>query len=198
MNKIQLPNVTLIAMTGLGYMNASHAEALRKSSEKIEFGAIKLIQLGEITNINSWNKAVCYELWKYVDTEFAMFIHSDGYIINPELWQDKWLEYDWCSSPWPLPSDNFSYRDTNGKIQRVGNSVGLRSRKLLRLPSELKLEWKPFFGNFNEDGKFCCEWRTILEQNGCKFMPFEEALKFGKETELPQNKDLKTFLFHQI
>jgi len=27
-------------------------------------------------------------------------------------------------------------------------------------------------------------------------MPFEEAVYFGKEAELPENKDIPTFLFH--
>src|SRR3990167_5668021 len=69
-----------------------------------------------------------------------------------------------------------SFRDVNGKIQRVGNSVGLRSKKLLDLPKKLNLEWKSFHGYFNEDGAISVNYRHIFEANGCKYMPFEEAI----------------------
>lgn len=195
---IELPQVTLIAVTGVNYKQEEHMTAIKKSCKGIRFGAVKLIGLPEITDIDSWNKAVVYELWKHFDTEFCFLIHEDGYIIHPELWQDKWLEYDYCGAPWPLPKDNYSYRDIYGKIQRVGNSVGLRSRKLMRLPTELNLEWKRYYGNTNEDGFFCIHNRHTLEANGCKFMPFEEAIYFGKECEIPENKNIKTFCFHQV
>lgn len=195
---IKLPKVTLLALTGWDYKKSEHELALRKSATGIKFAKVRLIELKWIKDINSWNKAVVYDLWKYFETDYCLLIHDDGYVINPELWQNKWLQYDYAGAPWPLPKDNYSYRDPYGQIQRVGNSVGLRSRKLLKLPTELKLEWKSFYGNTNEDGFFAVHNRKILEENGCKFMPFNEALVFGKESELPENKDLSTFLRHQI
>lgn len=187
-------------MTGVGYKTQEHIDAIKKSCEGIEWGAIKLIQLGSITTIDEWNRAICFELWKYIETEFCLLIHEDSWIIHPELWNEKWLQYDWVSSPWPLPAkdDTISYRDEFGVIQRVGNSVGLRSRKLLKLPTDLNLEFKDFWGNLNEDGKFCVEWRHILEKQGMKYAPFEEALKFGKEAPMPENESMDTFLFHKF
>lgn len=193
---IKLPQVTLIAITGLDYKTYSHAQALKKSSEQIEFGAVKLIQLAEIVDINSWNKTVVYELWKYVETTHALLIHDDGYVIHPELWNPEWLDLDYIGAPWPLPQDNYSYRGIYGKIQRVGNSVSLRSKRLMQLPTELNLEWKSYYGNTNEDGFLCVHNRHLLENAGCQFASFEQALIFGKEHELPENKDLKTFCFH--
>lgn len=193
---IELPDVTLLALTGVGYKTKEHQHALKESCKEINFGAVRLAEIPSIVDIETWNEYVVYELWRYVDTSHCILVHNDGYIINPEKWKDEWLQYDWASSPWPLPTDNFSYRDINGKIQRVGNSVSLRSRKLLQLPSQLQLEWKPFFGNTNEDGKFCVEWRHIMEAHGMKYMPFEEAIYFGKEAPLPENEGIDTFLFH--
>jgi len=40
---IFLPKVTLIALTGLNYKTAEHAEAIRKSCEGIEWGDVKFI-----------------------------------------------------------------------------------------------------------------------------------------------------------
>ncbi len=195
---IRLPQITLIAMTGLGYMTASHVEALKKSSQGIEFGAVKLIQLAEIKDIESWNKAVIYELPKYVDTEFAMFIHSDGYIINPDLWNDNWLNYDYIGAPWPLPTDDYSYRDIRETIQRVGNSVSLRSKRLLDLPNKFALEWKAFNGFTNEDGFICVNYRHRYENAGMRFAPLEVAKYFSKEYEIEENKNIKTFAFHSL
>ena len=213
---LKLKQITLCALGSTdieGMLNA-----LKKSSEKIEWGAVKLItptnrapvkfspldkynflethHIEPMNSIDEWNQAIVEQLHKYIETEFALLVHPDGYVINPELWQNKWLKYDWCSSPWPLPTDDYSYRDEDGNIVRVGNSVGLRSKKLLELGATRPLEYH--YGNNNEDGHYCCWNRKWLESQGCKFMPFEEAIHFGKEHELPENKDLKTFLFHSL
>lgn len=193
---IKLPDVTLIALTGLGYRTEQHVDALKYSCKGIEFGAVKLIQLKEITDIDSWNKAVIYELPKYVETSHCLFIHSDGYVINPSLWKESWLEYDFCGAPWPLPRDNFSYRDEDNNLVRVGNSVGLRSKKLMDLVATR--EWKSYYGNTNEDGFITCHNRQWLESQGCKFAPLEVAVHFSKEHEIPENKGLETFMFHAL
>lgn len=195
--RIKLPNITLIAMTGLDYKTAEHAEALRKSCEGIEFGAVKLIQLSEIVDIDSWNKAIIYELWKYVDTSHCLLVHDDGYVINPELWKDEWLEYDFIGAPWPLPMDDYSYKTPEGELIRVGNSVGLRSHKLLRAPTEYGIEWRSYYGNTNEDGFLCVHNRKQLEELGCKFAPLEVAVHFSKERTIPENEGLETFMFHE-
>ena len=192
MQKIKLPNVTLVAVTSKQF--EAHQIALDKSCEGIEFGAVKLLDLNTHT-IDEWNKAIIQELHKHIDTEFALLIHADGYVIHPELWKDEWLQYDYCGSPFPFPTDNFSYLDEGGDLVRVGNSVGLRSKRLMELAATR--EWRPYYGNTNEDGFITCHNRKWLESQGCKFMPFEEAIHFGKEHEMPENVGLKTFLFHK-
>lgn len=194
MRKISLPTVTLIAVTGQRIER--HREALDKSCEGIEFGAVKLIEK-KFDSIDDWCKYIVYNLTDHVDTEHCLLIHDDGYVINPHMWDDKWLEYDYAGSPFPLPRDDFSYRDAFGNIQRVGNSVGLRSKRLLDLPRKLNMPWVPFHGFYNEDGFISVNMRHVFEGNGCKFMPFEEALRFGRETPLPEY-DGYTFLFHRI
>lgn len=193
MSKINLPSVTLIAVTGKDI--EGHKKALEKSCEGIEFGAVKLIEK-HFDTIDDWNEYIVYHLTDHVDTEHCILIHADGYITHPELWKDEWLQYDYAGSPWPLPNDEFSYRDRNGTIQRVGNSVGLRSKKLLDLPKMLGMEWKPFHGYTNEDGYIAVNMRHTFEDAGCKFMPFEEALLFGRETALLEYTG-DTFLFHR-
>mgnify|MGYP001594593551 CR=1 FL=1 len=196
--KLQLPQVTLIALTGLNYKTKEHIEAIEKSCEGIDFGAVKLIQLGSITDINSWNKAVIYDLPTYIESPFCLFIHHDGFVINPSCWNYDWLNYDYIGAPWPLPVDDYSYRDKNGQVQRVGNSVSLRSKRLLDLANKSNLEWRGFHGFTNEDGFICVNYRHFYEEAGMKFAPLEVAKYFSKEHEIEKNKDIKTFAFHQV
>lgn len=193
---LDLPQITLIALTGKDF--EGHKKAIDESCKDINFGGVKLIYDYKLTSIDLWNKAIIYELHNYVDTDFALLIHADGYVRDASEWRSRFLEYDYIGAPWPLPIDNFSYRDELGEIVRVGNSVSLRSKRIMELPTKLELEWRPFFGNTNEDGFLCCHHRQILMQYGIKFAPLEIAAHFSKEHEIPENKDLSTFAFHSL
>ena len=193
---ISLPEVTLIALTNKDF--EGHKKAIDKSCEGIEFGAVKLIWDEKCNSIDEWNRKIIYELHNYIDTDFAILIHGDGYIVNPSLWRNEWLEYDYIGAPWPLPQDDWSYRTDKGELVRVGNSVSLRSKKILQLPSLLNLPWHSYFGNTNEDGFLCVHNRGILEDNGCHFAPLEVAVHFSKEHQIPENVGLSTFAFHHV
>src|SRR4051812_24457294 len=111
-SKIKLPRVTLVCLTNQKF--PEHVEAMSKSSEDIEFGARKVIFDMDCDSIDKWNYKIIYELPNYITTEYCMLIHSDGYIINPLLWDDSWLSYDYIGAPWPLPTDDYSYRSESG------------------------------------------------------------------------------------
>lgn len=192
---INLPQVTLIALTNKDF--EGHKKAIDKSCEHINFGAVKLIWDEKCTSIDEWNRRIIQDLWKYVDTSHALLIHADGYVINPDMWMEDWLKYDYIGAPWPLPKDDFSYKDERGDLQRVGNSVSLRSLQLMHLASTRP--WKSYYGNTNEDGFICCHNRKWLESKGMKFAPIEVAKYFSKEHEIDENQDIKeTFCFHSL
>ncbi len=193
---IKLPQVTLISMTGLGYKTYDHVNILKYSSKDIDFGEVKFIQLSSITDISSWNKAIIYELPKYIETSHCLLVHNDGFIVRPELFNPEWLQLDFIGAPFPLPQDDFSYRDEEGEIQRVGNSVSLRSKRLMDRVAQF--EWKSYYGNDNEDGFFSVHHRKELEREGFKFATLEQAVHFSKEHEIPENVGLETFAFHSL
>lgn len=194
MTTLKLPNVTLITCSGKD--KELHEETLIKSSEGIEFGDVRLVWEPEIKSIDDWNYFVTYRLYHYVHTELAILIHPDGYVIRPDLWRPEWLKLDFIGSPWPLPTDDNSYRDFYGNIQRVGNSVSLRSKRLMEFPDRTHMLWQSYYGNTNEDGFICVHNRHLFEKAGMKFGTFEQALHFGKEAPLLENENLDTFLFH--
>lgn len=195
---LKLPKITLIACTGRQSDIGIHSEALTKSCEGIEWGAVKLIVAPEIKNIDDWNYYIVYKLHEHVTTDFAFLIHPDGYVINPGAWRDQFFDYDYVGAPWPLPQDDYSYRTERGEVVRVGNSVSLRSKRIMELPSRLGLEWKPYYGNTNEDGFLCVHNRRLLRDAGCKFAPMEVAKYFSKEHEIPENQGVETLAFHQV
>ncbi len=119
MSKLNLPRITLIALTGINI--EAHWKMLDKSQEGIEFGAVKLIE-SESKDIDEWNRKILYDLIKYVDTDFCLLIHDDSCVVNPEMWTDEFLDYDYIGAPWPEGSQPY----------RVGNGgFSLRSKRLL-------------------------------------------------------------------
>lgn len=193
---LKLPEVTLICLTNKDF--EGHKRALDKSKEGIEWGAVNLIWDDTIKSIDDWNYKVIYELHNYVQTDYAMLIHADGYVINPGAWRKEFLEYDYVGAPWPLPQDTYSYRTPEGELVRVGNSVSLRSKRILELPSRLGLEWKPYYGNTNEDGFLCVHNREVLQRRGVRFAPLQVAKYFSREHDIPENQGIETFAFHTV
>jgi hypothetical protein len=206
--KINLPNITLVAVACVRVQET--IKAIEKSCSSINFGSVKLITHEEIRSklfetilINKldyeqYNKFVVYELHKYIDTEFALIIQDDGFVTGPYQWRDEFFKYDYIGAPWPLPTDTFSYRDPFGNLIRVGNGgFSLRSKKLLSLPTELNLEWKSYFGFFNEDGFFTCHNRHLFEKEGCVFAPIEVAKYFSHESPIPETNGITPFGFHK-
>ncbi len=206
---INLSNVTLIAMTSVKIPQT--IKALQYSMRGINFGAVKIVSdikpenlpdgitheyVEKISNIDEWNYSIIYKLGKYVDTEFLMLIHDDGFIIHPEMWKEEFLNYDYIGAPWPMPNDDFSYRDINGEIIRVGNSVSLRSKKLIDLAPTLNLEWKSFHGYYNEDGFICVNNRHIYKEHGMIFADIDVAKYFSHETNIPEIQGIVPFAFH--
>ncbi len=207
MEKIKLENVTLVCVTSVNVERAINA--LKYSCRGIDFKEVKLLTDKDISDskiivekiipldLNGYSKFIVYDLYKHINTEFALIIQDDGFVINPDKWEDEFLKYDYIGAPWALPSDNFSYRDPFGNLIRVGNGgFSLRSKKLLSLSTELKLEWKSYFGFYNEDGFFTCHNRHLFEKEGCKYAPLEVAVRFSKEREIEENKGIITFGFH--
>ena len=192
---LELPQVTLIA---LGSVNIEGMfNALEQSQKGIKWGAVKLITEIHCKTIDEWNHAIIFDLRRFIDTPFCMLVHPDGFVVNPESWNPDWLNYDYIGAPWPLPTDDYSYRTPDGEIVRVGNSVSLRSKEMLELPFRLEVAWRSYFGNTNEDGFLTCHNRRLFQHMGARYAPIEVAKYFSREMEIPENQDVdKPFAFH--
>lgn len=204
---INLDNITIVSVAGIRAQKA--LKAIQYSCKGINYGACKLftpeslkddkIEIINIDNMNyeQYNHFIVYELYKFINTDYVLIIQDDGFVINPDKWDNKFLEYDYIGAPFGLPQDDFSYRDAFGNIVRVGNGgFSLRTKKILQLATSLNLKWEPFHGYYNEDGFFVCKNRHIYEEHGFKFAPIEVAAHFSYEVPLPENRGITTFGFH--
>lgn len=101
---------------------------------------------------------------QFISTPFMMMCHDDGFILQPELWTNEFLQYDYIGAPWG-----------DGVVGNEGFS--LQSQKSLWAKSNLP------FADTNQGDEFMC--RTHRERmigSGVKFAPFELAAKFSTET----------------
>lgn len=207
-----IKDVTLVAVATTEI--EATVQALEYSANGLDFGRVLLIssqnprglgntfydfiQIHPFSSVADWGRFIVFDLYKYIDTEFILLIHADGFVVNPHKWDDNFLGYDYIGAPWGLPKDNFSYRDFYGDVVRVGNSVSLRSKKLLKMPTEIGLEWANFDHGFaHEDGYLCVQHRHTLQEQGIAFAPLAIACLFSREKTIPENENVEPFVFHK-
>lgn len=210
--KLKLSNVTLAAMTSVNLYET--IKAVEYSMRGIEFGEVVLIthrkplflpkgihykHTSKLKDIDAFNYKMVYELAEHIHTDYVLLVHYDGFVVHPESWRDEFLAYDYIGSPWPLPTEEHNYRDAKGEICRVGNSVSIRSKRLLEFPKQAGLKWERLEdGSYNEDIFLCCKYKNVIEEAGMRFAPIEVAKYFGHELMIPEVMDIeKPFLFHK-
>ena len=158
---------------------------------------IEFVPITPFADVGEWGRFVVFKLHEYISTNHIILVHADGFIVHPEQWRESFRSYDYIGAPWPLPCDSFSYRDHFGNIIRMGNSVSLRSRRLLQLPAQLGLSWEADHGYFHEDGFLCVQNRHVLVEQGMRFAPLSEACYFSHEHPIPEIRGIKPFAFHK-
>jgi hypothetical protein len=144
-----------------------------------------------------------YELGDHIKTDFALIVHADGFVVHPEMWRDEFLDYDYIGAPWPLPpeGDTTTYRDINGNICRVGNSAGIRSKRLMDFPKKANIPWEGEYAYgqmwYYEDGFICCKIRHLLEKEGMRIAPIDVAKYYSHEKMIPEVQGITPFAFHK-
>jgi len=211
--KILLKNVTLVAVSTINTDDA--IKALELSMDGIDFHEVVLISNEQPTNLNKkitfkqckpgelqsrdpkntndYSKFMAYNLCDYVNSEFALIVHHNAYVLRPHKWNDAFLQYDYIGAPWPK---NMHFTSDGTNI-RVGNGgFSLRSKKLLNALNELGL---PLTDNntgfFHEDGIICVYYRKELEDYGLRFAPVDVASVFSHELDCDDSQS-EPFGFH--
>lgn len=188
---IHIPEITLICIDCYNYGKA--ISALQKSIRQIkpyrtifltdieiEIDDIETIIIPSIKSKEEYSTFCIKELYKYVETSHCLLIQHDGYVLNSQVWNRRFLNYDYIGAPW-LYIDN----------RNVGNGgFSLRSKKLLEI---LSLDnW--ILPLHPEDDAICRTYRPYLEKEyNIKFATEDIAESFSYELREPNQL---TFGFH--
>jgi Protein of unknown function (DUF5672) len=187
--------VTLCAATSTN-VDATLA-AIAASSERILFGDVLLLthspavkslpggrveQIAPLHSAGDYSRFLLERLADHVRTPHCLVIQWDGFVIHPEQWDERFLEFDYIGAPWP------QFRDEHA----VGNGgFSLRSRRLLEACQDAR-----FSVSHPEDLAICRTNRQFLESEyGIRFGDLATARRFAFER-MPSA--VPTFGFHGV
>lgn len=181
-SRLHLPNVALVAVTSVAIDATSRA--LMECLARVEFGQVLFFsdqrppadmqhlvewrRIEPILSRDDYSHFILHELHQHVTMNHAICVQWDGYILNADCWDERFLDYDYIGAPWPHFDDDMC----------VGNGgFSLRSLKLLQASATL-----PRNERIAEDIALCRVHRTHLEQEfGLIFAPLDVAREFAFE-----------------
>ena len=161
------------------------------TDKKIESSRHKIINIEKFNDLDDYSNFML-TLNEYISSEHVLIVQDDGYVINPNLWSDEFLKYDYIGAPWPTAyswrkrwSDKkYKNASKNSKKNRVGNGgFSLRSKKFLKYASNFES-----CNGIAEDVFLCLVNYDKAIENDIKFAPLEVALKFSYEVPLKGRK----------
>ncbi len=181
MIRLELPDVMLCAVTGVAQDET--VAALRECTRRVAFGDAVLLsqfkppsladeafrweQIEPIISKEQYSHFICGRLSGFVTRPHVLLVQWDGFVIDPERWDDAFLGYDYIGATWP---------QFDG-VHSVGNGgFSLRSKRLLEA---VAADFEPAHP---EDTAICRDWRERLEStHGIRFAPPEVAERFARE-----------------
>lgn len=136
--RLQLPTVTLMCVDGVNAERAS--KVIDLCTDLVDFGAVKLLTHLPVDSkhrveIMPLKSLVAYSIWcltemhKHIDTDHVLIVQRDGWILNPQNWNNDWLNYDYIG---PL----FVQHDDVGS-----GGFSLRSKKIMFAAAKFIGEW---------------------------------------------------------
>ena len=202
--KLTLPNVTLIAVTSVEI--EEHQMSLKISSQNIEFGAVKLLsslppekKYSDIEYVSvkpmgmtDQNRFMVEDLHKHFETSHCLYVEAHSFVVNVDLWKEKFLEFDYIGAPWPnkiqmdpsligTPGLPGPIPILNMKENCVGGGgFSLRSHKLLKTVSKINYDSLKFPIK-NEDLLICHYLYKDMIDKGIRFAPPKLAAQFAIE-----------------
>lgn len=197
---LNLDNITIISVNTRDPENS--IKAIEYSSKYIKFGkkvllsdkkfdSIETIIIPKINNLNEYSYFCIKEMHKYIETTYCLLVQPDGYVTNPLMWSDKFLEFDYIGAPWDLLLSQRGLHTCGISLPLnqvpiiVGNGgFSLRSKKLL---TELSKFDYPNT-TIPEDNFICIYKRKELKDLGIKYADVTTAKRFALECPIDMNE----------
>jgi len=189
--------LTLLAIDGRGAGTREHLALLAQAREMLRQPRAKLltsdasarhrdIECVAIPKLDylGYSRFCVERLAQHVQTDHCLCMQLDGFAINPERWEDAFLELDYVGAPWTSKRGR-----TFPTPYVVGNGgFSLRSQRFLRVAAEQR--WHADFSGLalprkhwgNEDYFLCVLRRAALEAAGVRFAPPEVAMRFALQS----------------
>jgi hypothetical protein len=192
---LRLPDVTLLAATAVSIDDT--LDAMKFCAQHILFGAVKLLTPVRPTPMPrgmehitippmdglGYSRFVLGDLHRHFDTSHCLIVQADGFAINPRLWRDEFLAYDYVGAPW---AEHVWIDETNRPLRldrnRVGNGgFSLRSHKLMGIAAGIDFD-RLTFPIRSEDIVLCHYLYNEMRAQGVTYAPPELAALFSMES----------------
>lgn len=173
--------------------NFKFGKAILITHEELYDSEVETHIIPRLKSVDEYNDYVL-NLHNYVNNDFVLLVQDDGFIVNPDNWDDEYLKYDYIGAPWSTNEDiawielqNESIKqhlyDTLGK-NRIGNGgFSLRSRKFIEYSSQFTT-----CHGMGEDAYLNVVNYDKAKTYDIKYPPFELAKKFSYENDLINDK----------
>ena len=141
---------------------------------KLKPAGIRFVIVPRLTDRNGTSDFVFKFAKKHLSTEFSMWFHWHGFILNPSKWEDGFLDYDFIGAPW-----NWIHTGEN----TVGNGgFCIRSKRFFDAAEEIYNE-NGLTTYHPEDALLCRAYYKEMVAKGIKFAPEKVARRFSVENE---------------
>ena len=179
---IKLPQITILIADDVNPVLAR--DVLNICQRGIEFGAVKLLTSQDVEGaikIPPLNTLIDYSVFmlakahEFIETDYVLIVQRDGFILNPDKWDNNWLKLDYVA---PL----FMQYDVVGS-----GGFSLRSLSMMR---RIASEWPTWDGtsdhanriqstmNYYEDGIISFKYNK--PKYGFKIASLEQAADWGQ------------------
>jgi hypothetical protein len=195
---LSTPSLTLLAIDGTGKLTKPYLDLLEALARMVRVREARFLSadLGarspgidcvrvDTMDYRAYGRFCVEQLANHVSTSHCLCVQLDGFVVNPALWDDEFLRFDYIGAPWrsrpdrPFPAPAW-----------VGNGgFSLRSRRFLERTASLRWsddDWRgarlPPRHVGNEDYFLCVLQRAALEDAGMRFAPVDLAARFSLQS----------------
>lgn len=193
---LRLPDVTLVLVETREHALAGLA--LEDCERRAEFGDVlvltdrvdsfarrgrRVIEVPDWPDKEGWSRCFWTGVAPHMRTSHALCIQWDSWIVEPDMWRDEYLKYDYIGAPW-------WYKDG----MNVGNGgFCLRSTRLMRFVHKHRAAF-PCVTSADDD-LYCRKYRPTLQEAGFVWAPESVAFDFAFECVRPDTS-ARHFGFH--
>lgn len=221
---VKLPNVTLVAVNGADHKNRDWINLFKFCHSKVEpeesllFTHCPESYTDDLFATRVWPKPIptldhiefaefsLYEMYKDIETDYVICIQLDGFVVNEDAWDPKFLDFDYIGAPWPYDNLAWQYQNfPDRKPAEIGDNllkynVGnggfcLKSLKFMEEVAKIPYWEMDIHAN---DIATSLTHRKRLEDAGVKFADPQTAIEFSVESKHVENcvTPEKSFGFH--